>query len=156
MTSTVATYAALKSAGAAKDAIAQVAQQRRDDALRDTSRLVANVQARAQRISELSDRLSLELTSQFSLAGRNVGAAKPLLERIQEKRGDAAKLQREAQKLAEGGLEGFSDGRLAAILHSVEGHLSRIQIMEESLSADLKSVEANVLVQRQAIFSGRS
>ncbi len=151
--SVIATWAALRSASAARDAVAQAAQNQRSNALREASRLLSRVKEGVQRIHELADQLSLARTSQFALAGRNVTAAKPLLERIEDKRSRAATMAEDATKLSDADVHTWAEEKLAEVLRRLDGYVASIESMRESLSADLESVQAELRVRRQETLS---
>ena len=75
--SVMATWVALRSAGAARDAVAQAAQDQRANALREASRLISRAKNGAQRIHELSDHLALVRTTKFAIADQTNSWQKP-------------------------------------------------------------------------------
>jgi hypothetical protein len=151
--SVIATWASLRSASAARDAVAQAAQNQRVNALREASRLISRVKEGAQRIHELADHLALARTTQFALAGRHVTAAKPLLDRIEDKRSRAATMAEDAPKLGDADMSAWAEEKLADVLRRLDANVTSIESMRESLSADLESVQAELRVRRQATLS---
>jgi hypothetical protein len=149
----IATWAALRSASTARDAVAQAAQNQRSNALREASRLLSRVTEGVQRIHELSDQLALALTSQLASAGRNVTAAKPLLDRIEDKRSRATAMAEDATQLGDPAMSAWTEEKLAEVLRRLDGYVTSIESMRESLFADLGSVQAELRMRRQTPLS---
>lgn len=136
--------AARKSAENSEAALRQAAEQQRTALERETSRSIDQVFASASRVIELANQLDRSYQSQFRLNGRNVDAAKPLVDRVEVKRAQAQVAIECAQECNKEQLGEASDSELEERYRSVQLHLAHLAKLEEGLAFDLGRSEDQI------------
>lgn len=136
--------AAKKSAENSETALRQATAQQRIALERETSRSIDLVFAGASRVIELANQLERSYQSQFRLNGRNVDAAKPLVDRVEVKRAQAQVAIECARECNKEQLAEAPDSELEDRYRSVQGHLAHLAKLEEGLALDLGRSEEQI------------
>lgn len=110
--SIVSARAANRSAKSSEASVRQAAIQQRTSIERDANRNVHQIFAGTSRVVELSGQLQRSYTTLFALNGRNVDAAKPLVEQVVTKRAEAEAMQESASDFNEQNLKSLTDTQL--------------------------------------------
>jgi hypothetical protein len=144
ITSIVAAVAAWRSAGTARAAIDQAAQDHRRALLREADLAIKRVLAEGARIEELAAKLCLAYTSLFAFTGHSAGSSLLAVnkQRVEQKRVEGVPMLAGARECSERDVETRTDDDLAAVARTMEGYVVRLEKIKESLLFDLHGVEA--------------
>ena len=139
--SIVSARAARQSAKNSEASVAQTARQQRVALERDANRSIHQVFATATRVIELADRLERSYKTEFALHGRNVGAAKPLVDQVAVKRAEAEVARESAHECDWEHLQDLKDSEIEGYLRASENHLAHLKKLEDSLVFDITLCE---------------
>lgn len=149
----LAAGAAYWSAAAAASSNKQAARERRTVLEREATRALSTVPAAASRVVMLADRLELEYTTFFALAGRNVAAAAPHKEKAAVRRQEAELIVSRLRAWLPRPVARSSDSELEALVRATDGFSARLEEMAEWLASDLRSVEEQIRPLRERALS---
>ena len=143
-----AAHAAIRSANATVQAVEAAARQRRELLEREVHGAAQRVIAMAARVLELAQRVPLSASSLAALAGMSVPTeAYQRRFRMREQR--ISELMTSATTLVGTLNSGPPDSELTAGLREMDKVLAQLEVLKESVTDELRSIDSDTLVQRQ-------